>query len=92
MDLTLNQSYHILHANDKDTMNYDKFKKHLNVLNKHAPINQKVIRGNNATFMNKTLSTAPMDRDKLKNRYNKDPTEVNKTLYNKERNFCVNLL
>ena len=79
---------HTAEANVKDNMNYDEFKKHF----PNAPLKQKVKRGNNAPFMNKTLSKAFIERSKLKNRCNKDPTEVNKTLYNKQRNFCVNLL
>ena len=60
--------------------------------NSHAPIKKKVVRGNNAPFMNKTLSKAFMHRARLKNRYHKFPTEKNKTLYKKHRNFCVSLL
>ena len=33
-----------------------------------------------------------MKRSKLKNKYNKFLTEENKSLYKKQRNFCVNLL
>ena len=43
-------------------------------------------------FMNRTLSKAFMHRSKLKNRYNKKPTEANKTSYNQQRNYCVSLL
>ena len=42
--------------------------------------------------MNKTLSKAFMLRSRLKNKFNKYPTEENKTLYKKQRNFCVSLL
>ena len=42
--------------------------------------------------MNKTLSKAIMHRSKLKNQFNKNPTEENKRIYNKQRNYCVNLL
>ena len=41
--------------------------------------------------MNRTLSKAFMHRSKLKNRYHKFPTEANKNLYKKHRNFCVSL-
>ena len=61
-------------------------------LNKHAPIKEKTIRGNNAPFMNKTLSKAFMERSKLKNIYNKFPTDENQFIYKKQRNYCVNLL
>ena len=33
-----------------------------------------------------------MHRSKLKNKYHKFPTGVNKELYKKHRNFCVTLL
>ena len=42
--------------------------------------------------MNKILSKAFMHRSKLKNRYNKNPNELNKNLYKRQRNFCVNSL
>ena len=53
---------------------------------------EKFIRGNNAPFTNKTLSKAFMQRAKLKNRYNKNPTEVNHLHFKKQRIYCVNLL
>ena len=42
--------------------------------------------------MNKTLSQAFMHRSKLKNRFNKNPTDNNKISYNQQRNYCVSLL
>ena len=33
-----------------------------------------------------------MHRSKLKNKYNKNPTQENKVLYRRQRNFCVSLL
>ena len=42
--------------------------------------------------MNKTLSKAFMHRAKLKNRYQRFPTDVNAKTYKKYRNFCVSLL
>ena len=50
---------HIQQVNDKENMNYDKFKELcLTVLNKHAPQKEKLIRGNNSPFMNKILPKA----------------------------------
>ena len=70
-------------------MGYDEFKKvFIEVLNIHAPMKKKYIRGNNSPFMNQILSKAFMHRSKLKNRYNKNPTEANKISYNKQRNHC----
>ena len=70
-----------------------KFKKTFNeVLDLHAPKKQKVARGNNAPFMNKTLSKAFMTRPRLRNKYFKNPTPENKLSYTKQKNFCTNLL
>ena len=78
---------------DNVNMNYDEFKDiFMQILNKYAPMKKKCIRGNNARFMNKTLCKAFMHISKLKNKFNKIPTEDNKILYKKQRNFCVSLL
>ena len=56
-------------ALDYETLGYDDFKKvFIEVLNQHAPMKKKLIRGNNVPFMNRTLSKAFMHRSKLKNR------------------------
>ena len=48
-------------ALDYNNMGYDEFKKVvIRVLNLHAPMKRKYIRGNNAPFMNRTLSKAFM--------------------------------
>ena len=62
------------------------------ILNLHVPMKKNIIRGNNAPFMNKTLSQAFMHRSKLRNRYNKNPIEQNRISYNQQRNYCVTLL
>ena len=85
--------YNALLNCNKQTLKYDEFKTILmTVLNSHAPTKQRILRGNNQPFMNKTLSKAFMYRSKLKNRYNKSPTQTNKKEYRRQRNFCVNLL
>ena len=88
-----NHFLHSLQNCNQETMQYDEFKEiFMRVLNSHAPNKQRVVRGNNQPFMNKTLSKAFMHRSKLKNRYNNSPTETNKIKYKKQRNFCVSLL
>ena len=78
---------------DEATMNYDNFLEiFINILNKHAPLKQKIVRGNQAPFMTKALSKAIMKRSKLKNNFNKYPSDENNRLYKKQRNYCVNLL
>ena len=62
------------------------------LLDQHAPRKQKIIRGNSAPFMNKTLSKAFMTRARLRNKYNKTRAEVDRIAYTKYKNFCTNLL
>ena len=64
----------------------------LSVLNKHAPVKQKSVRANEGPFMTKALRKAIVNRTHLRNRYNKDRTDENKTAFKKQRNLCVKLL
>ena len=64
----------------------------MNLLNKHAPMSEKYARANNATFMSKDLSKAIMTRSRFRNKYLKKPNKPNKLNYNKQRNYCVNLI
>ena len=64
----------------------------LTIWNAHAPVKKKVVRGNNAPFMNKTLSKAFMHRAKLRNKSHKFPTPENIEAFKQYRNFCVSLL
>ena len=52
-----------LEISEETEMTYSFKETFLNLLNKHAPMKEK--RGNNAPFLNKTLSKAIMQRAKL---------------------------
>ena len=72
---------------------YDTFKLiFMELLNEHAKIKKKYVRANNAPFMNRQLSKAIMNRSRLKNRYNKNPSRENELKFKKQKNYCVNLL
>ena len=62
------------------------------VLNQRALRKKKYVRGYNKRFMNKELPKAIMLRAKLRNKFLKDPSAVNKCSYNKQRNWCILLL
>ena len=64
----------------------------INILNRHAPRKRKLARGNQMPFITKDLSKAIMKRSRLRNNFLKNKTEQNKTLYTKQRNYCVSLL
>ena len=72
---------------------YDKLTDILSsTLEKHAPLKSKVIRGNQAPFMNKDLSKAIMEKSRLRNRHLKYPSRENLLAYKKIKNKCNNLL
>lgn len=63
----------------------------IQLLDYHAPIKRKRVRGNQNRFMNKDLSKAIMKRSQLKSKYLKNKTPLNRLNYKKQRNLCVKL-
>ena len=63
----------------------------LTIVNKHAPLKRKIVRGNQAPFMTKEFQKAIYTRSRLKNKMNKNPTEKNITAYKRQRNLCISL-
>ena len=61
------------------------------VLDKHAPLKMKKLRGNQAKFMTKELRKAILDRSRLKNKYLKWPSRENFLAYKKAKNICNSL-
>ena len=77
--------------NEKDT-NYVRFESiFVELINQHAPMKIKYVRANNAPFMNKLSSKAVMNTIRLRNRFLKHPSEINRKNYKTYRNFCVRL-
>ena len=62
-----------------------------NIVDKHAPIKTKFLRGNNAPFMNRELKKAMYTRARFKTRLNKHPSRENEVAFKKQRNRCVAL-
>ena len=58
----------------------------MNLLDEHVPIKCKYLRVNDGPFMNKDLHKAVMCRFRLKNKFNKDKSDLSKSAYNKQRN------
>ena len=59
------------------------------IVEKHTPFKKKIVRGNHAPFITKDLRKAIYTRSKLRNKFIKNPTEVNEKLYKRQRNKCV---
>ena len=52
-----------------------------NFVNIHVPLKKKILRGNDAPFMNKELRKAIYTRSRLRNRDSKNSTKENETSY-----------
>ena len=63
----------------------------LTILEKHAPLKTKIIRGNHAPYMNKALRKAIMRRTQLQNRYFKSTKSEDFAAFKKQRNFVSRL-
>ena len=61
------------------------------ILDKHAPIKHKIVRGNNADFMNRELQKAIMKRSRLKNKFNRHKSNENWEEFRKQRNLCTKI-
>ena len=61
------------------------------LVDKHAPLKTKILRGNTAPFMNKDLQKAIYIRSNLKKKFNKLGTRESELKYKKQRNKCVSL-
>ena len=53
----------------------------LNLLDIHAPLKDKILRGNNSPFLTKKLRKAIMIRSRFKNRFNETRSDENWPLY-----------
>ena len=70
-------------STDKN-ISYDSFENLvLQTLGKMAPIKQKHIKGNQSPFMNKDIHKDIMTRTRLRNRFLKEPTPMNRLAYEK---------
>ena len=58
------------------------------ILNHHAPLKQKQVRGNHDPFMTKDLSKAIINKSKAKNKYLNWPSRENFISYKRTKNKC----
>ena len=56
------------------------------IVEKHAPLKKKIVRGNHAPFITKDLRKAIYTRSRLKSKYIKNPSELTEKLYKRQRN------
>ena len=63
----------------------------LRVLEKHAPMKQKVLRANDKPYMTKILRSAIMRRSVLKNKYLKEKSDESLKMFKKQKNYTKRL-
>ena len=69
------------------------FKETVNIiLEKHAPTKKRYVRANQALFITKTLSKEIMKRSRLRNKFLNTKSDIDRKVYNKQRNYVVSLL
>ena len=78
---------------DIRNLSFEDFSKtNMKLIDRYAPIKQRYIRSNQQPFMNKCIAKAIMNRTRIRNRFWRNPTEENRKAYNRQRNYCVNLI
>ena len=78
--------------NENSNQNYNVLSnRFLEVVNIHAPLKTKFVRGNDAPFVDKQPRKTIYSRTRLKNKLHKNPLKENEMAYKKQRNLCVSL-
>ena len=77
-------------TSENNDLEFDIFKAVLNqAIQKHAPIKQRYVRANQAPFINKTINKEIMKRSRLRNKFLNTKSDIDRKVYNKQRNLCV---
>ena len=63
-----------------------------NIIDHHAPLKSKVVRGNDGPFMTKQLRSEIRQRSKLSAKAKREQTPISRLAYKKQRNRCTHLL
>ena len=61
------------------------------IVEKHVPLKKKTLRGNHAPFVSKELRKAIYTRSRFRNRFLKDPDEIDSKPYKQQRNKSVSI-
>ena len=61
------------------------------IVEKHIPLKKKTLRGNHPPFFSKELGKAIYTKSRFRNRYLKNPDEIDRKLYKQQRNTCASI-
>ena len=80
------------HSLPNSELPYEKFKTlYSEVVDKHAPLKHRILRGNQAPFMTRDLSKQIMIRSRLRNNFNQHKTAQNWNAYKSQCNKCLSM-
>ena len=80
-------------TSENNDLEFDLFKEALHeAFQRHAPIKQRYVCANQAPFINKTINEEIMERSRLRNKFLRTKSDIDKKAYNKQRNLCVSLI
>ena len=75
---------------DDPNENYSALRNNFSLtVEKRTPLKKKIVRGNHTPFTTKDLRKAIYTRSRLKNKFMKNPSEVNEKLYKRQHSTCV---
>ena len=80
-------------TSENNNLESDQFKTALDeAIQRHAPIQKRYVRANQASFMNKKISKKIMKRSRLRNKFLNTKSDIDRKAYNRQRNLCVSLI
>ena len=80
-------------TSENNDLEFDLFKEALHeAFQRDAPIKQRYVCANQAPFINKTINEEIMERSRLRNKFLRTKSDIDKKAYNKQRNLCVSLI
>ena len=78
---------------DQQNVPFKILKESVNIaLDKHTPLKKRYVRASLSPFMNKKLSKEIMKTSRLRNKFLNTKSDVDRKVYNKQRNYVVSLL
>ena len=80
-------------TSENNEVEFDIFKTALKeVIQRHAPIKRWYVPANQAPFINKKINKGIMKRSRLRNKFLNTKSDIDRKVYNKQRNLCVCLI
>ena len=78
---------------ERNDLEFDRFKAALDkAIQRHAPTKKRYVQANQALFINKKINKEIMKRSRPRNKFLNTKSDIDRKVYNKQRNLCVSLI